>query len=411
MPTFAYQALTSAGERVAGELEAADRRAAILRLQESGLIPIEAALARGAAAAGRAAAGGAAAPSRAGGGKAAKQVTQATRELATLLGAGQTLEGALALVGEELGHKDLQAALAGVLLKVRSGSNLSDALSQAPLYFPPLFVSMARAGEAAGRLPESLRELADLRERTEALQAKLTSALIYPLILVLTAVGSVTLLLTMVVPQLEPMFASAGASLPASTRAVLGVSRFAREHGMAALVVLALALLLAERLLRLAGPRRAFDRFLLGLPGFGRLTRERLTAQLTRGLAALLSGGLDLPQALVVARGMLGNAEAQARLEQVTSRVRTGRTLADSLAEAAILSPIAVKMIRVGEESGRLQPVMAHLAVAFEDKVSIRLQRLVSVIEPVMVIVLGLAVGGIVMSILTAVISVNDLAL
>ena len=297
-----------------------------------------------------------------------------------------------------------------MLVRVRSGVSLSDALAQEPRHFPAIYVSMVRAGEAAGHLDKSLRELAELRERTEALQAKLTSALIYPVILVLTAVGAVTVLLTLVVPQLEPMFASAGSALPTSTRIVLAVSGAVREYGMIGLVVLLVILLVGQWSLRLPGPRRMLDRLLMGLPLFGPFLRERLTAQLTRGLATLLSGGLDLPQALVVARGMLSNTEAQARLEQVTSRVRTGRTLADSLAEAAFLTPTAVKMLRVGEESGRLQTVSAHLAAAFEEKVSLRLQRLVAVIEPCMVIVLGIVVGGIVTSILTAVISVNELA-
>jgi general secretion pathway protein F len=400
LPTFAYRALTVGGERVAGEVEAADARTAIVRLQESGLIPIDTSPVRAKAAA----------QQRARSTKAGKHVTQITRELATLIGAGQTLEGALAIVGEELGHKELQAALGRVLLKVRSGVSLSDALAQEPTFFPGLYVSMVRAGEAAGRLDKSLRELAELRERSEALQAKLTSAMIYPAILVLTALGSVTLLLTVVVPQLEPMFASAHSKLPTSTQVVLAVSAFVRQDGITLLVVLMLLLLASQYLLRLPGPRRALDRAMLTAPLFGPLLRERLTAQLTRGLATLLSGGLDLPQALVVARGMLSNSEAQARLEQVTSRVRTGRTLAESLTEAGIIAPVAVKMLRVGEESGRLQNVAQHLAAAFEDKVSLRLQRLVAVMEPAMVIVLGLAVGGIVTSILTAVISVNDLA-
>jgi general secretion pathway protein F len=401
LPTFAYRALTAGGERVAGEVEAADARTAIVRLQETGLIPIDAAPVRARASA---------AVPRTRGGRSAKAVTQLTRELATLIGAGQTLEGALALVGEELGQKDLAAALGRVLVKVRSGVSLSEALAQEPQYFPALYVSMVRAGEAAGRLDKSLRELAELRERTEQLQAKLTSALIYPCILTLTAVGSVMLLLTLVVPQLEPMFASAGAALPTSTRAVLAVSGFVREQGTAALAVLLVLVVAARFALRLPGPRRAFDGTLLRLPVLGALMRERLTAQLTRGLATLLGGGLDLPQALVVARGMLSNTEAQARLEQATTRVRTGRTLAESLGEARIIAPVAAKMLRVGEESGRLQTVAAHLATAYEEKVSLRLQRLVAVIEPAMVIVLGLVVGGIVTSILTAVISVNELA-
>lgn len=399
MATFTYRALTATGERVTGEVEAADAKSAIVRLQETGLIPIDAAPARSRAAT------AAVRPARG-----ARHVTQLTRELATLIGAGQTLEGALALVGEDLRQKDLAAAVDRVLVRVRSGQSLSDALSQEPRHFPALYVSMVRAGESAGHLDRSLRELAELRERTEALQAKLVSALIYPVILVLTAIGAVTLLLTLVVPQLEPMFAQAGAALPTSTRVVLTISRAMREQGMIGLVVLLVLLLVGQWSLRLPGPRRLFDRFLLGLPILGPFIRERLTAQLTRGLATLLSGGLDLPQALVVARGMLSNAEAQARLEQATTRVRTGRTLADALTEAAIITPTAVKMLRVGEESGRLQSVSAHMAAAFEEKVSLRLQRLVALIEPCMVIVLGLVVGGIVTSILTAVISVNELA-
>jgi general secretion pathway protein F len=400
LATFSYRALTAAGERVMGEVEAVDARSAIARLQETGLIPIDTAPVRS-----RSATAARVRPARG-----AKHVTQLTRELATLIGAGQTLEGALALVAEDLRQKDLAEALGRVLVRVRSGVSLSDALAQEPRHFPAIYVSMVRAGEAAGHLDTSLRELAELRERTEALQAKLTSALIYPVILVLTAVGAVTVLLTLVVPQLEPMFASAGSALPTSTRIVLAVSGAVREYGMIGLVVLLVILLVGQWSLRLPGPRRMLDRFLMGMPLFGPFLRERLTAQLTRGLATLLSGGLDLPQALVVARGMLSNTEAQARLEQVTSRVRTGRTLADSLAEAAFLTPTAVKMLRVGEESGRLQTVSAHLAAAFEEKVSLRLQRLVAVIEPCMVIVLGIVVGGIVTSILTAVISVNDLA-
>jgi general secretion pathway protein F len=179
---------------------------------------------------------------------------------------------------------------------------------------------------------------------------------------------------------------------------------------MFALLALALLLLAGERLLRRPGPRTAVDRWLLGLPVLGTLMRERLTAQLCRGLATCLGGGLDLPQALTVSRDILDNWHARDAMDEVIGRVRTGRTLADSLAAARIVVPLAVKMLKVGEESGALQPVTAHLGHNFEERVAQRLQRLVAVIEPVTVIVLGLVVGGIVMSILTAVLSVNDLA-
>lgn len=403
MPIFAYRALTVTGERVAGELEAADARTAIARLQDSGLIPIDAALS-GSGRADRRAAPVVAT-------RATRHVSQLTRELATLIGAGQTVESALALAREEIPDKGLAAALENVLLKVRSGTSLSDALAGEPRYFPPLYISLVRAGEASGRLGGSLSELATMRERTEQLRSKLNSALIYPVVLLLTAMGSVIVLLTVVVPRMEPMFASAGAALPVSTQVVLAAADLLREQGFLLLALLAGFLLLGERLLRRPGPRRAFDRWVLRLPLLGLLLRDRMTAQLCRGLATCLGGGLDLPQALAVSRDILANLHARTVMEDVITRVRTGRTVADSLASAGILAPLAVKMLRVGEESGRLQPVAAHLAQTFEDRVATRLQRLVAVIEPVTVIVLGLVVGGIVMSILTAVLSVNELAL
>jgi general secretion pathway protein F len=343
--------------------------------------------------------------------RAARHVTQLTRELSTLIGAGQTVEGALSLAREEVPDKGLAAALENVLLKVRSGTSMSDALAAEQRYFPPIYVSLVRAGEASGRLGGSLAELATMREKTEALRSRLNSALIYPMVLLLTAIGAVVILLTVVVPRMEPMFASAGAALPASTRVVLGAADLLREQGFLLLALLAASLLLGERLLRRPGPRRAFDRWVLRVPLLGPLLRDRMTAQLCRGLSTCLGGGLDLPQALAVSRDILDNLHARAIMEEVITHVRTGRTVADSLANGGILTPLAVKMIRVGEESGRLQPVAAHLAGTFEERVGTRLQRLVAVIEPVTVILLGLVVGGIVMSILTAVLSVNELAL
>jgi len=210
---------------------------------------------------------------------------------------------------------------------------------------------------------------------------------------------------------MEPMFAQAGAALPTSTRVVLAATDLLREQGFLLLALTAAALLLGERLLRRPGPRRSFERWLLRVPLLGQLLRDRVTAQLCRALATSLGGGLDLPAALTVSRDVLDNLHARASMEDVITNVRTGRTVADSLAVAGVMTPLAVKMLRVGEESGRLQPVAAHLAETFEERVATRLQRLVALIEPATVIVLGLVVGSIVMSILTAVLSVNDLAL
>lgn len=403
MATFAYQALTAAGERVSGEIDAADAHGAIQRLQDGGLIPIEAqpVAARSGGPAG--------ASSR--GTTSATQLTAATRELATLVGAGQTVESALDMVAEDAGTRKLADALRRVLAKVRGGSSLADAMAEEGAIFPRLYVAMIRAGEASGQLERTLSELVTLREKSEAMRSKLTSALIYPALLVLTAVGALGILLTVVVPQFAPLFEQAGEQLPAGSRLVLDIASTVQAHGVAILITLLLVLLVGSRLLRMEGPGRAFDRMLLGLPGIGRLVRERITAQLCRGLASLLSGGLDLPAALGMTRDMVANRWAQSCLDQVITGVRQGRTLSDCLADADVMVPMAVKLLRAGEEGGRLRPVAVHLADAFDERVATRLARLVAVLEPTLVIVLGVLVGGIVMSILTAVISVNDLAI
>lgn len=400
MPTFAYQALTSGGERVSGEIDATDRRGAIERLQDTGLIPIDAQPV-----------GSRAATSSIGGTASPTQLTAATRELATLIGAGTTVETALEMVAEDAASRKLSAALDRVLQRVRGGSALADALSEEPRYFPRLYVAMVRAGEASGQLERTLVELVTLREKSEAMRSKLTSALIYPLLLVLTAVGALGILLTVVVPQFKPLFEQAGEQLPMFSRIVLGTAEWVQANGVVLLVVLLVVLVVGQRVLRLPGPGQSFDRMLLGAPAIGQLSRERITAQLCRGLGSLLLGGLDLPTALAMSREMVANRWAQAQLEAVINGVRQGRTLSDCLREADILVPMAAKLLRAGEDSGRLRSVATHLADAFDERVATRLSRLVAILEPTLIIVLGVLVGGIVMSILTAVISVNDLAI
>jgi general secretion pathway protein F len=337
-------------------------------------------------------------------------LTAATRELATLVGAGTTIESALDMVAEDTGNRKLAASFRRVLDQVRGGSSLADALSEETRFFPRMYVAMVRAGEAAGQLEHTLNELVTLRERSEAMRAKLISALIYPTLLVLTAVGALGILLTVVVPQFAPLFEQAGEQLPAFSRFVLALAEAVRANGLVLLVVILLLALVGSRVLRMAGPGRAFDRFVLGLPLFGGFARERITSQLCRGLGSLLSGGLDLPSALAMTREMVNNRWAQAQIESVIADVRHGRTLSDCLAEADVLVPMAAKLLRAGEESGRLRNVASHLADAFDERVSLRLTRMVAILEPSLIIVLGVLVGSIVMSILTAVISVNDLA-
>lgn len=407
MPQFAYRALTEAGERVVGEIEAGDRRGAIQRLQAQGLIPIEAQPAARGTLQGMDAPTGR--PARSGGRQAAA-VTVATRELATLIGAGETLESALALVAGELADRRLRAVFEGILNRVRTGASLSDAMAAEPRVFSRLYVGMVRAAEATGRLGEVLGELADLRERQETLRRQLGSALIYPVVLMLTAIGAVLVLLLYVVPQFTPIFAGHEDRLPPLTRFILDAAGWLRAYGptMAVSVAcLGLLWLFASRIgwLRLLG-----HRLTLRVWGIGNLARERATAEVCRGLATLLKGGLDLPSALLLMREMVSNLAIAEALGRSASAVRQGRRLSEALAAEGILQPMGQKLLKTAEESGRLEPLARYIAERFEQILATRMQRFVTLLEPLLVIGLGGMVGGIVIAILTAVLSVNELA-
>lgn len=399
MALFAYRALTAAGERVTGEIEAPDARAAVARLQERGLFPISAEPVTPR-------------PARAGlgGRRLARAVTEATRELATLLGAGQTLTEALGLLLETIEHRRLRAILAEVREAVRTGKSLSEALANHPHAFPRAYVGLVRAGEAAGTLPETLRILALARERREQVERKLASAAIYPALLLLASLAALAILLLVVVPRFAPLFAQAQAALPASTRLVLALAEFLAAWGSELALALAVALFALLVALRRPRPRLVLDRALLRVPLVTKLARERASAEAMRGLATLLKGGLDLASALPLVRELVSNRAVRAALEETMRAVREGRPLWRALSEADVLAPLAVRLLRVGEESGRLAEVAEYLAEAFEERVASRFARLVALVEPLVIVTLGLLVGGIVVSILSAVIAVNDLA-
>jgi len=408
LPAFAYRALTDSGERVAGEIEAGDHKGAILRLQAQGLIPIEA-LPKPAGGAARALAGSGRERVSIGGRQAAA-LTLATRELATLIDAGETLESALALIAEEQSDTALGRTLRAVLAEVRAGAALSDAMAGEPAVFPRLYIGMVRAAEATGRLGPVLAELAELRERQAEIRRQLGSALAYPTILMLTAIGAIAVLLLYVVPQFEPVFAGAGDRLPATTRVILDVAAGLRAHGATIALVVGGGLLAALAASQLPQVRQAWHHLVLRLPGFGAAARERATAEICRGLATLLKGGLDLPQALAMLRGMVGNSAVAASLDRAAVGVRQGERLATALGREGILQPMGQKLLKTAEESGRLEPLSRYIAERFEQRIASRLQRVVTLLEPVLVIGLGGIVGGIVIAILTAVLSVNELA-
>ena len=401
MPLYSYKAARPGGEVVEGELEAPDEATLIRQLQDQGLLPIRAR---------RADRGLRGLLRRHGPRIDAEQVLHFTRELATLLEAGLTLDRALAILADLADDPALQGVIEGVREKVQGGDSLSAALAAQGKVFSPLYLSMVRAGEAGGVLHQVLQRLADYLERSHELRESIRSALIYPTILLVVAGLSVAGLLIFVVPRFSQMFEEMGQTLPLATRIVVATGDFLGHWWWA---LLAGGLLLAAGVkARLERPevRARWDARVLRWPLVGGLVARVETARLARTLATLLGNGLPLLQALDLAREVVGNQAIAAALAQVSEEMRRGRGLADPLAEAEVLPPLALQMIRVGEESGELETMLFKVADVFDQEVRAAVKRLLTLLEPVLIVGLGVLVAGIIVSILMAVLSANQLA-
>ena len=304
----------------------------------------------------------------------------------------------------------MRVVVGGLRDGVRDGSPLSVALSRYPRAFAQLHVALVRAGEASGQLAPTLERLAELLERQQSLAASVTSALIYPSLLLVAAIGSIALLLTQVLPQFVPMFEQSGAKLPASTQFLIDAGSFVSTYGLHMLLAFAVLLIGGRTMMRRPGPRRVADRFLLRLPIFGGLLREVLAARFTRVLGTLLVNGVSLIAAMGVVREAVGNTTAVAVLDRATASARDGGGLSRALAEGDVFPARTIHLMRLGEENAQLGPIALRAAAIHEESTRLATQRLVSLLVPAITILMGLAVAGIVASLMTAMLSLNDLA-
>jgi general secretion pathway protein F len=406
MAQFRYTAIGAGGEMQRGILEAASEAEVVAKLRRQGSMPMRAE------------------PMAQGGffgslfqadflprgGLSAQQITDLTRELATMLAAGQDLDRALRYTLETAPNARVQRVLTRIRDQVRDGSPLSVALGKEPASFSRLFVSMVRAGEASGRLAEALARLADLLESQRRVAATVTSALIYPCLLLVAAVGAVTLLLTEVLPQFVPLFEQNGVQLPASTQFLIDAGAFVSNWGLLVLIVGLVIVLMGAAALRRPGPRLMADRVLLRLPIFGSLQRELIAARLTRALGTLLVNGVPLIPALGIARDALGNRVAMAALDRAGQSARGGGSLAQPLADAAVFPIRTIHLLRLGEENAQLGTMALHAAEIHEERSRVSVQRLVALMVPAITILMGVTVAGIVASLLSAMLSLNDVA-
>jgi general secretion pathway protein F len=404
MPVFAYRAADHAGRTVEGVMEAYDSQAVVARLHRERYFPlrVEPAGARGLGALVRPLGGAGRVPAR--------ELLAFTQQLATLLDAGLPLERALSILGDLATSARLRQVVLDVAQSVRGGSTLADALAKHhPRPFSRLYVNTVRAGERGGVLEVALRRLADHLEALRELREAVTSALIYPLLLALVGAGAVVFLLTFVLPRFADIFADLGQALPWPTRVLLAASQALSTYWWV-LALAALGLALGWQMLtRSEAGRLGMDRALLRAPLLGDLLRKVEVGRMIRTLATLLGAGVPLLGALAVAGESTANRILALALASVQEGVKRGDGLARPLSQTGEFPSFAVHMVRVGEETGRLEDMLGRVAAVYEGEIRVAVRRFVALLEPAIIIVLGLVVLGIVLAILLAILSVNEL--
>jgi general secretion pathway protein F len=407
MPSFRWSAINPGGDVARGVMEAPDRTAVVDRLQRQGQVVLRADPADGR----RGWADLLQIELRRSRGLDKATLGEVTRELAIMLAAGQDLDRALRFVVENIRSARARVILGGVRDKVRSGSSLAAALAAEPRSFSKLYVGVVRAGEAGGTLPTTLDRLATLLERERSLSANLRSAMIYPALLITAAIGSIFLLLDYVLPQFAPIFEQAGAELPLATRMLMTLGSVVGAAAPWLLIVVLAGALIIRQLLARPAYRLKFDRMLLHLPIGGSLLRETLAARFTRTLGSLLQNGVSLIPALGIAQDALGNLAAAAAVEAAAVGAKGGAGLARPLAAAGLFPARTIHLLQLGEEAAQLASLSLKAAEIHDEQARLMVQRLVALAVPMITITMGLAVAGIVSALLTAMLSLNDLAM
>jgi len=401
MPQFRYRALTQAGDIVVGEVDAPSREEVVRRIEYLGHLPIEA----------EAATQGILRANLLGGKlPRSRDVTLFLRQLALLVGAGLTLEGALQTLADD-SSKAMSRFADALRSSITAGNSFAEALERYPTLIVPAYIAMVRAGEASGKLDAILRAIVEDRTRRELLNERFNAAIRYPLFLVASAVLILLFFLIYVVPQFEPVFKDLGGRLNAGAALVLGASDWLRSNfdlflGICLATVLGVWLVAMNR-----GRRARIIAAISSIPGLAGPMSDRRTARIIGTLGLLVANGVSLPAALKILRDIITEPRFVAAIDRVHDQVRNGRRFADALADADLLPPLAVRMLRVGDETGDLPSIAAHASQFYEHKLSIGLDRLMGAIGPVTIVLVSVVIGALVVSIMSALLSITELAL
>ncbi len=395
MAIFSYRATTMEGAIVEGAIEAADEKSAIERLKNSGIIPLKVA-----------------APEEG----IKKRITLRssktdlltfTTELSSLLSAGLPLDRSLNILSEISESKEMKNIIQSILKSIREGSSFSDALQRHPKVFPRLYINMIRAGEAGGVLDVVLDKLNEFLESSKELKEHVLSVMIYPIILIVTSGISIIILLTYVLPKFSVIFAELGSSLPLPTQVLLRFSNALKSYWWIVLSVMIAGWIIFKNYIKSDTGRYNWDAFKLKL--MGEVIRKLETARFCRTLGTLLRSGVPLLQALNNARDVINNQVIASAIDAVSAGAKEGKGIAVPLSSANVFPPLALSMIKVGEETGQLDNMLMKVASTYEKSLNVAIKRFVSLLEPAMILSMGLIIGFIVISMLMAIFSITEL--
>jgi general secretion pathway protein F len=404
MPTFRYRAYGAQGNLAEGSIDATSQDAATDALWLQGLTAFQL----------RTADGSATSWWRrelfAGQGFRPADLASFTREFATLASAEIPLDDALRIATDQATSPKVRAVVSSLLADVMNGATLSDAMQKHGRIFPGDYLSLVRAGEVGGHMGQVFEELADLLERRMEVRAKIHSSLIYPTVLVVLALASLGIIVGGLVPSIAPIFVGSGKPMPSGIAFLIGLNAVWPEILMATVLVVAVAVVAGIMAFRRPELRLAFDRLQLKTPLVGTFVLQQETARFARTLGTLLKAGVPLIHAATSAGALIGNRHVAAGVRAAIDSVREGAALHRALQSSAPLPPIAVRMISIGEEAGKLDRMLIRLAVTFEKQAQRTIDRFMTMLTPLLTVVIAVLVGGLIITVMNAILSINDLA-
>jgi type IV pilus assembly protein PilC len=387
MQNFKYTAKDASGKAMTGFFEAADYAAAVDMLRRQGLIIVSVKEA------------GKIKISAMSWGKKKVKIDDLvifSRQLATMVDAGIPLVGALDILGDQVENKTFGEVIMKMRNDVETGSSLSDALSKHKRVFSPLFVNMVKAGESSGMLDDILDRLALYLEKTNSLQKKVISALIYPAVVSTMAVCITLLLLLKVIPIFKNIFSGFGSDLPKPTAVLIFISDGLQKYFLGVLIVLVVLAVIIARYVKTEKGRLLYDSLLLKLPIFGKLLTKVAISKFTRTLSTLIKSGVPILNSLEIVGKTAGNRAVEMAVETVRNNVREGESVAEPLARSKIFPSMVVRMVSVGEQSGELEKMLSKIADFYDEQVDTAVRGLTSLIEPLIIAFLGIVIGTIV---------------